>query len=178
MRALIVSFSHFLWQILHPQVRNNISKNILDRFKHPVTKLVEFIRVHQYVSLELVYIYDSLKVVVCSVWGSVGDIRSESFRPVPFERLKAGPNNVEYLVVLSLSISSDDQSTFRLGSRRRVHQTHQRRRRLLLLFKTISDDPFLRRYEFKLFCLAFQSGSGVECLSGFLNQSCLEDASI
>ncbi|GKG08559.1 hypothetical protein Tco_0334391 [Tanacetum coccineum] len=51
-------------------------KNSSDRCERPVTELVEFIQAHQLVPLELVKIYDSLRVVVCSVWGQVGDVGS------------------------------------------------------------------------------------------------------
>nr|GEY15320.1 hypothetical protein [Tanacetum cinerariifolium] len=62
--------------ILHPQVVSIIKKHSSDRCEHPVTELVEFIQVHQPVPFELVKIDDSLRVVVCSVWGQVGDIKS------------------------------------------------------------------------------------------------------
>ncbi|GJY19321.1 hypothetical protein Tco_0390812 [Tanacetum coccineum] len=42
-------------------------KHSSDRCERPVTELVEFIRVHQPIPLELVKIDDSLRVVVCSV---------------------------------------------------------------------------------------------------------------
>ncbi|GJY02779.1 retrovirus-related pol polyprotein from transposon TNT 1-94 [Tanacetum coccineum] len=43
------------WQIFHPEVVSNIMKHISDR-------------------------YDTLRVLVCSVWGHFGDVRSESLR--------------------------------------------------------------------------------------------------
>ncbi|GJY95700.1 hypothetical protein Tco_0512061 [Tanacetum coccineum] len=38
-------------------------------------------RAHQSVSLELVLIYDSLWIVVCSVWGNFGNVGPERLRP-------------------------------------------------------------------------------------------------
>nr|GEX49499.1 ribonuclease H-like domain-containing protein [Tanacetum cinerariifolium] len=55
-------------------------KHIPDRCKRPVIKLVDIIRTHQPVSLVLVSIDDTLRVVVCSVWGHFRDVRSESLR--------------------------------------------------------------------------------------------------
>ncbi|GKC92546.1 hypothetical protein Tco_1157988, partial [Tanacetum coccineum] len=80
-RPYHVSFTaSSLWKVLHPQVGSNIMKNYSDRCERPVTKLVEFIGAHQSVSLVLVLIDDSLRVIVCSVWGHVGDVKSESLR--------------------------------------------------------------------------------------------------
>ncbi|GKA74173.1 hypothetical protein Tco_0780475 [Tanacetum coccineum] len=45
--------------------------------ERPVTKLVEFIRAHQSVSFVLVYIDNSLRIAVYSVWSSFGDVRPE-----------------------------------------------------------------------------------------------------
>ncbi|GJX06894.1 hypothetical protein Tco_0194826 [Tanacetum coccineum] len=55
-------------------------KNPSNRCECAVTELVEFIRAHQPVSFELVLIYDSLWIVVYSVWGHVGNVRPESLR--------------------------------------------------------------------------------------------------
>ncbi|GKG52134.1 hypothetical protein Tco_0547009, partial [Tanacetum coccineum] len=52
-------------------------KNISSRCECLVTKLVEFIRVYQPVSLVLVLIDNSLRIVVCSVWSSIGDVGPE-----------------------------------------------------------------------------------------------------
>ncbi|GJU26222.1 hypothetical protein Tco_1164843 [Tanacetum coccineum] len=68
--------SYCLFQ--QPEVRSIIIKNHSDRCERPVIELVEFIGAHQSVSLVLVLIDDSLRVIVCSVWGHVGDVRSES----------------------------------------------------------------------------------------------------
>ncbi|GJR33389.1 hypothetical protein Tco_1109621 [Tanacetum coccineum] len=53
-------------------------KNPSNRCECAVTELVEFIRAHQLVSLELILIDDSLRVFVCSVWCQFGDVRFES----------------------------------------------------------------------------------------------------
>ncbi|GJS09192.1 hypothetical protein Tco_0365988 [Tanacetum coccineum] len=45
-----------------------------------VHELVEFIQAHQPVSFELVLIYDSLWIVIGSVWGHFGDVRAEHLR--------------------------------------------------------------------------------------------------
>nr|GFA40939.1 hypothetical protein [Tanacetum cinerariifolium] len=84
--------------ILHPYVVSNIMKHGSDKCGRPVTELVKFIRAHQPVPLELVKIDDSLRVVVCSVWCQVGDVRSSlklyasstKLVQVPLRRLKAG----------------------------------------------------------------------------------------
>ncbi|GJR33415.1 hypothetical protein Tco_1109647 [Tanacetum coccineum] len=52
-------------------------KNISNRCEHPITKLVKFIRAHQPISVILVYIDNSLRIAVCSVWSSVGDVGLE-----------------------------------------------------------------------------------------------------
>ncbi|GJY79280.1 hypothetical protein Tco_0485081 [Tanacetum coccineum] len=52
-------------------------KNSSYKCERPVTKLVEFIRVHQSISFVLVYIDNSLRIVVCSVWSSFGYVRPE-----------------------------------------------------------------------------------------------------
>ncbi|GKD69817.1 hypothetical protein Tco_1323907 [Tanacetum coccineum] len=66
-----------LSKVLHPQVVSNIMKHSSDRCERLVTKLIEFIRVHQPVSLVFVEINDSLRVFVCSIWGQVGDVGSK-----------------------------------------------------------------------------------------------------
>ncbi|GJZ63989.1 hypothetical protein Tco_0620410 [Tanacetum coccineum] len=66
--------------VLHPQVVSNIMKHSSDRCERLVTKLIEFIRVHQPVSLVFVEINDSLRVFVCSIWGQVGDVGSKCLR--------------------------------------------------------------------------------------------------
>ncbi|GKB52193.1 hypothetical protein Tco_0902946 [Tanacetum coccineum] len=48
-------------------------KNSSNRFERPVTELIEFICAHQLVSLVLVFIDNSLRIVVCSVWNSFRD---------------------------------------------------------------------------------------------------------
>ncbi|GJQ91154.1 hypothetical protein Tco_0002293 [Tanacetum coccineum] len=50
-------------------------KNRSNRCERPVTKFVEFIQAHQPVSFVLVYIDNSLRIAVCSVWSSFGDVR-------------------------------------------------------------------------------------------------------
>ncbi|GJX08603.1 hypothetical protein Tco_0196535 [Tanacetum coccineum] len=55
-------------------------KNPSNRCECAVRELVEFIRAHQPVSLELILIDDSLRVFVCSVRCQFGDVRSESLR--------------------------------------------------------------------------------------------------
>nr|GEX69671.1 hypothetical protein [Tanacetum cinerariifolium] len=50
-------------------------KNGSNRCERPVTELVKFIHAHQPVSLVLVFIDNSLRIVVCSVWNPVGDVR-------------------------------------------------------------------------------------------------------
>ncbi|GKB85170.1 hypothetical protein Tco_0957442 [Tanacetum coccineum] len=52
-------------------------KNGSNRCDRPVTELVEFIRAYQPISFVLVFIDNSLMVVVCSVWSSVGDVEPE-----------------------------------------------------------------------------------------------------
>nr|GEV94031.1 hypothetical protein [Tanacetum cinerariifolium] len=52
-------------------------KNNSNRCERPITKLVKFIRAHQPVFVVLVYIDNSLRIAVCSVWSSVGDVRPE-----------------------------------------------------------------------------------------------------
>ncbi|GKE90127.1 hypothetical protein Tco_1567602 [Tanacetum coccineum] len=52
-------------------------KNSSNRCERPITKLVKFIRAHQPVSFVLVYIDNSLRIVVCSVRNSVKDVRPE-----------------------------------------------------------------------------------------------------
>nr|GEX25200.1 hypothetical protein [Tanacetum cinerariifolium] len=52
-------------------------KNGSNMYERPVTELVEFIRVHQPISFVLIFIDNSLRVVVCSVWSSVGDVKPE-----------------------------------------------------------------------------------------------------
>ncbi|GJT24481.1 hypothetical protein Tco_0894418 [Tanacetum coccineum] len=56
------------WQVIHPHVVSNIMKELSNRCECAVTELVEFIRAHQPVFLELILIYDPLRVFVCSVW--------------------------------------------------------------------------------------------------------------
>ncbi|GJZ15295.1 hypothetical protein Tco_0550972 [Tanacetum coccineum] len=46
-------------------------------YERPITELVEFIRAHQPVSFVPVFIDNSLRFVVCSVWSSVGDVGPE-----------------------------------------------------------------------------------------------------
>ncbi|GJR16857.1 hypothetical protein Tco_0965384 [Tanacetum coccineum] len=58
----------------HAQSGNNILKNNSDRCKCPITELVEFISTHQPVSVELILIDESSRVVIWSVWGFVGDV--------------------------------------------------------------------------------------------------------
>ncbi|GJR28239.1 reverse transcriptase domain-containing protein [Tanacetum coccineum] len=53
-------------------------KNRSNRCERPVTKLVEFICAHQPVSFVLVFIDNSLRIVVCSVWNLVGSIGLET----------------------------------------------------------------------------------------------------
>ncbi|GJY65235.1 hypothetical protein Tco_0467473 [Tanacetum coccineum] len=55
-------------------------KNTSNRCECAVTELVKFIRAHQLVSFELILIDDSLRIVVCNVWGHVGDVRPECLR--------------------------------------------------------------------------------------------------
>ncbi|GKB95654.1 hypothetical protein Tco_0981791 [Tanacetum coccineum] len=52
-------------------------KNDSNRCERPVTELIEFIRAYQHVSLVLVFIGNSLRIAVCSVWSSVRDVRLE-----------------------------------------------------------------------------------------------------
>ncbi|GJY84060.1 hypothetical protein Tco_0497436 [Tanacetum coccineum] len=52
-------------------------KNGSNRCERPVNKLVKFIRAHQPVSVVLVYIENSLRIAVCSVWSFVGDVGPE-----------------------------------------------------------------------------------------------------
>nr|GEY72182.1 hypothetical protein [Tanacetum cinerariifolium] len=52
-----------------------------------IKELVEFIRAHQPISFELVLIDDSLRIVVCSVWSSFGDVSPEFFRLSDIELL-------------------------------------------------------------------------------------------
>ncbi|GJX94803.1 hypothetical protein Tco_0349389 [Tanacetum coccineum] len=52
-------------------------KNGSNRCERPVTDLIEFIRAHQPISLLLVFIDNSLRIAVCSVWNSVGDVGPE-----------------------------------------------------------------------------------------------------
>ncbi|GJZ41349.1 hypothetical protein Tco_0588235 [Tanacetum coccineum] len=52
-------------------------KNGSNRCEHPVTELVEFTCAHQLVSIVLVFIDNSLRIVVCSVWYHVGDVGPE-----------------------------------------------------------------------------------------------------
>ncbi|GKA61522.1 hypothetical protein Tco_0760929 [Tanacetum coccineum] len=52
-------------------------KNGSNRCERPVTELVEFIHAHQPDSFVLVFIDNSLRIVVCSVWNYVGDVRPE-----------------------------------------------------------------------------------------------------
>ncbi|GJS80803.1 hypothetical protein Tco_0747344 [Tanacetum coccineum] len=72
--------SSSLWQVIHPQVVSNIMKNPSNKCECAVTELVKFIRAHQPVSLELILIYDTLRVFLCSVRCQFGDVRSESLR--------------------------------------------------------------------------------------------------
>ncbi|GJX24411.1 hypothetical protein Tco_0228856 [Tanacetum coccineum] len=67
--------------VIHPRVGSNIMKNSSDICERPVTELVEFIRAHQHVSLVLVKIDDSLRILVCSVWCPFGDVGPECLWP-------------------------------------------------------------------------------------------------
>ncbi|GJW70522.1 hypothetical protein Tco_0127439 [Tanacetum coccineum] len=62
-------------------------KNHSDRCEPLVIELVKFIGAHQSVSLVLVLIDDSLRVIVCSVWGPVRDVRSESLGTVQWRHV-------------------------------------------------------------------------------------------
>ncbi|GKB06280.1 hypothetical protein Tco_0834513 [Tanacetum coccineum] len=52
-------------------------KNGSNRYERPITELVEVICVHQPISFVLIFIDNSLRIVVCSVWNSIGDVRPE-----------------------------------------------------------------------------------------------------
>ncbi|GKF59703.1 hypothetical protein Tco_0176489, partial [Tanacetum coccineum] len=56
-----------LWKVIYTQAKSNIMKNPLNRCECAVTELVEFIRAHQRISLELILIDDTLRVFVYGV---------------------------------------------------------------------------------------------------------------
>ncbi|GJW47223.1 hypothetical protein Tco_0078869 [Tanacetum coccineum] len=65
-----------LWQVLHPDSLQNVIKSRSNIVECTVTKLLEFINIHQSVLLVFILIYEAFGIGVCCIWYSIRFLRT------------------------------------------------------------------------------------------------------